>query len=80
MNAKEKFRIQLGQKIQQLRKKRGVSQRRLGIFLGLHQAAVSRIEKGQQGLTAEECLLICRYFECSLEELLGGDHFSEAVK
>lgn len=47
-----------GQNIARIRKARGMSQRNLGAAINMTDSAISRIEKGQRGIDAEQAELI----------------------
>jgi transcriptional regulator with XRE-family HTH domain len=69
---KENFRTQaeLGQQIAHLRQVKGWDQAELGAKVELDQSAISRIERGQRGLTALELHLLASVFEVSAESIL----------
>jgi transcriptional regulator with XRE-family HTH domain len=90
---KENFRTQaeLGEQIAHLRQLKGWDQAELGTKVELDQSAISRIERGQRGLTALELHLLARIFEVSAESILmkeapepvllrSGDASDEAVQ
>jgi transcriptional regulator with XRE-family HTH domain len=56
----------VGSNLKMLRKACG-----LGQYLGLHQTAVSRVESGNQSLTARQIFLMARLFNISIESLLS---------
>jgi len=68
---KEEIRDRLARTIRRLRKERRLSQRILGEIVGLHQAAFSRVERGEQGLGAEELVFLADALRVSLEEIFG---------
>lgn len=55
-----------------LRKVAGLNQVAYGRVLGLHQTAVSRIESGQQYLSAAELCITAEFFGISISSLLDG--------
>ncbi|WP_295582866.1 helix-turn-helix domain-containing protein [uncultured Oscillibacter sp.] len=55
----------------QLRKARGLSQKQLGEVLGLTNHAVSMMEAGERGTTMEKLAVLAEYFQVSTDYLLG---------
>lgn len=53
-----------------LRKKHNLTQDQLSSDTGLHQSLIYRIENGKANLTCENMILLARYFNCSLSDLL----------
>lgn len=68
-----------GRAVRLVREEHKVTQVQLGEILGLQQAAVSRIEKGLQNLSAEHLYLLSDHFEISIDRLIfalkGGGQF-----
>ena len=60
------------ERIKELRKCLGLSQDAFGERLGVTGAAVSRIEKGERGLTEQMALSICREFRVNYLWLMEG--------
>lgn len=52
--SKEKFNTALGNRLKRSRKRAGHSQEAMGHYLGLHQAAICRIERGEQEMGVYE--------------------------
>lgn len=63
---------ELGSTVRHLRKTAKVSQTELGKLLELHQAAVCRVELGEQTLTPFQLKTISEYFDISVDYLLLG--------
>ncbi len=55
----------LGQRIAETRKKVGFSQEQLAVAIGLERTAITRIEKGQQGLDTLQLSAIAEALGCS---------------
>lgn len=64
---------QLGGRLRKLRKTAGITQVEFCKFLGLEQAALSRVESGDQGLTPEHLLRISKYFDIPVDTLIQGN-------
>ncbi len=59
-------------RIQQLRKAKGISQEELADRIGVSRQAVSKWEGGQSTPDMEKVLLLCDYFEVTADYLLRG--------
>lgn len=57
-------------RLKELRKKRGVSQLRLAMDLGLSQNTVSRYETGEREADYHTLILLADYFNVSIDYLL----------
>lgn len=55
--------------LRKIRKEKKISQQHMGNVLKVHQSAVSRIEKGEQGLELWQVIRVCEYFDTRLEDL-----------
>lgn len=64
MNTNERVKI--------LRKVLGLSQESFGNMLGVKKSAISKIEKGENGLTIQLAKLICRIFNVNYFWLMEG--------
>ncbi|KAB7728159.1 helix-turn-helix domain-containing protein [Rudanella paleaurantiibacter] len=58
-------------KIKELRRKKGITQEKLGVEIGVSGAAVSDYERGKSQPDLEKLLSLARIFEVSVEELIG---------
>lgn len=58
-------------RLKELREKRGMSQVRLAIELGLNQNTISRYESGAREADYRTLIAIADYFDVSLDYLLG---------
>jgi len=65
--------MSLGEKIQQLRKARGMSQEQLADTLNVSRQAISKWETDQSSPEIEKILALSRVFSVSTDELLGND-------
>lgn len=57
-------------RLKQLRKKRGISQLRLAMELGMSQNTVSRYENGEREADYKTLILIADFFNVSIDYLL----------
>jgi transcriptional regulator with XRE-family HTH domain len=57
------IREQIGNKIQEIRKLRKMSQNDLSILMGLTRTSIVNIEKGRQGVTAENLWKFCTHLK-----------------
>jgi transcriptional regulator with XRE-family HTH domain len=57
--------------LRRLRVAHGMSQRQLGLHLGIDQAAVSRLETGEYELREAQIRILVAVFGVSADELLG---------
>ncbi len=64
---------QIGERIADLRTDHDMQQGELADILGIHQSALSRIEKGQRAIREDELLRIARHFRVTTDYLLGND-------
>lgn len=66
---------QFSERVLQLRKKSGLSQKELGEAIGLSHKAISTIESGSRGTSLEKLILLSQIFDVSTDYLLGlSDH------
>lgn len=68
----EKNASSLGERIQSLRKSRGISQEELADRMGVSRQAVSKWESGQNIPDLEKIILLSDYFETTTDYLLKG--------
>ncbi len=61
----------LGQTIKALRKEQGLSQRRLGELIGFSNQTVSFWESGRMEPNADTLVKLAKYFNVSIDYLLG---------
>ena len=59
------------QRVYQLRKQRGLSQKELGAAVGLSHKSISTIESGLNSTTIEKLVLLADFFGVSTDYLLG---------
>lgn len=62
--------IDIGQKLKQLRKQKGLSQEQVADFLHISQSAYARIENGESHSWAYHIRKICEIFDITPEELV----------
>ena len=58
-------------RVEELRKQRGLSQKELGEAVGLSHKAISTIESGSRSTTIEKLVLLADFFGVSTDYLLG---------
>lgn len=61
----------IGQRLREIRDKRGFPQKVIAEHLGLHRTNYSRIENNLQKLTPEQIVLFCEFCDVSADFLLG---------
>lgn len=59
------------QRVYQLRKRRGLSQKELGEKIGLSHKSISTIESAISSTSIEKLILLAKYFDVSTDYLLG---------
>ena len=59
------------QRIYELRKRRGLSQKELGDAVGLYHKSISTIESGLSSTSIEKLILLADFFGVSTDYLLG---------
>ena len=59
------------ERLQSLRKDKGISQTRLGLEAGISQFAISKIEKGERAASIEVLYSLADYFNVSIDYLVG---------
>lgn len=69
----------IGQKINQLRTSKHISQQKLSDYLGVSRPTITQIEKGERYLTPEEILKLSEYFNISPNELISPKSKSDVV-
>ena len=60
-----------GERVYLLRKQAGLSQKQLGVVLGLSNKAMCTMEGGSRGTTIERLVMLAEYFHVSTDYLLG---------
>jgi transcriptional regulator with XRE-family HTH domain len=70
--------IRVGANLRRLRTARKLSQAFVGELLGLHQSAVSRVEKAEQELSNQQLVILSDLFGYSVDSLLRSDLFASA--
>ena len=69
----------IGQRISQLRKSRGITQEKLAEELDITIKHVSSVERGVSSLSLEKMIEICRFFDCTLDFLVLGEDCSNLL-
>jgi transcriptional regulator with XRE-family HTH domain len=67
----ERFLVELGARVKQLRKDRKLSHRRMVTDFGFHLGQLAKIENGG-AVSAQTMLKLCAAFDMTLEELVRG--------
>ncbi len=62
--------VKFGQTIKQLRKRKGVTQEQLAYDLGVNSRSVSRWETGRTFPDIDVLLVLCEYYEVSMNDIL----------
>ena len=72
----------LGQRIRDLRLKRGFSQESIADHCGIHRTYQGGIERGERNLTIQTIHTVAKGLEMSMSELLAGieDRFSRTQR
>jgi transcriptional regulator with XRE-family HTH domain len=70
---------QIGQRINQFRSSKKISQQKLADYLGISRPAVTQFEKGERNLTPEEILKLSNYFNISPNELINPGLNNEVI-
>ena len=63
----------LGDKIKELRIKKGLTQQQLGDATNISRSAIGMVEKNKQGLGRENLITIANFFEVTVDYLLSND-------
>ena len=61
------------QRVYELRKKRGFSQKELGEAVGLSHKAISTIESGARSTTIEKLIALADFFGVTMDYLIGRE-------
>lgn len=69
----------IGQRLNQLRTARDISQQKLADYLGISRPSITQIEKGERYLTPEEILKLSEFFNVSLNELINPNSKNEVT-
>ena len=64
------------ERIVQLRREQGVSQKRLAAAIGVDPSSMNRIEKGERAVSVAELVRMADFFAVSAESILRGDESS----
>ena len=65
--------MQLGNNIQTLRKKKGLSQEKLAEKINFTRQTISNWELGETAPNPEQLILLSKQFDISIDELVGND-------
>ena len=70
----------MSNRIKELRKQSGLTQEQIGLFLGIDQSMVAKIEKGDRALTTVQLSKLINLFACSEDYLLGNNTSDKMMK
>lgn len=62
----------LGTRLSKLRKLYGVTQEQLSDLLDVSPKHISHVERGESGLSINNLIEVCKFFNCSLDYLVLG--------
>ena len=65
--------MEFNEKLQELRKQKGLTQEELAEYLYVSRTAISKWESGRGYPNIDSLKVIARYFEVTIDELLSGD-------
>lgn len=65
----------LGRRIRQLRKEKGITQEELGKLFNLRKSTISQYESGKSNPDYDTLVKISKYFNCSIDYLLGKSDY-----
>lgn len=71
--------MQIGERIKELRIEKNMSQLRLGMELSVSQEAISSYETSKAVPTIEVLILIAKFFDVSVDYLLGVDPIRKRI-
>lgn len=74
MNKKKVDYEVVGQRIGQIRKIRGLTQRELAERIGVDPSHVSNLEHGRATLTMEKLMLLCGVLECGFDDIFFNEY------
>ena len=69
--------MQLGNNIQTLRKKKGLSQEKLAEKINVTRQTISNWELGETAPNPEQLILLSKQFDISIDELVGNEHIKD---
>lgn len=70
MDSKQKILIQLGERVREIRKKKGLSQEELAYKADLHRTYIGMIERAEKNITLLNIEKIANALEVDIKELL----------
>lgn len=60
----------IGERLKEIRDKKGFPQKHVAEILGIHRPNYSKIENNKQGLTPQQLKLFCEFFDVSADYIL----------
>ncbi len=69
---------QIGIRIGEIRRTKGISREKLAVLLTITQQQLSKYENGQNRVSGGNIRKICRALDCSYAELLGDEELERA--
>jgi len=73
------FDIELGKRIQEFRKQKGITQQDLADRMNVARSAISKMESGNREVSAKESKKLSEIFAVPLNDIVGSDMRSEIV-
>lgn len=71
--------VEIGQRTAELRKKAGISQRRLAEMLGVSRTTITQIENGKRKVSVDELAKFSEIFNLSVDNLLSSKEEPEVI-
>ena len=80
LSTKRKNKLEFNEKLQELRRKKGITQEELASALFVSRTAISKWESGRGYPSIESLKAIAKYFSVTLDELLSGEELLTAAE
>ena len=80
MFGKESEKMNIGDKILELRKKKGITQEQLGDLLGVARQTISKWELNETSPNLEQTKNLAKILEVNIEEITSGDNLKKEEK
>jgi transcriptional regulator with XRE-family HTH domain len=68
--------MNVGENIRKIREDKGYTQQKIADLVGMHRSNYSKIETGQRELSIGALAKVAKFFEMSLDELVGFEGLS----
>ena len=76
----ERTLIEIGDRVRELRKSRGLTQERFAETLELSENSISQIENGKKGMSLQTLFTICKHYKIPADYLLFGPQYNKDSK